>query len=155
MFTNKRILITGNISWEHLIVDQLLSNNPREIIMFRDTLEEEALKHALEGVDYVFHLAGITDVSMCEDQPFEAVKMNVIGTQHVIHASAANHVKKVIYLSIDKADHPSNVYELTKAAGERLITHANLLYSETQFIAVRAAADSDKRSIAILIMSSL
>lgn len=161
MFTNSRILVTGGTgSWGHELVRQLLPQQPKEVIVFSrnessqvamsrefehdalsfiigDIRDKEALVKACEGVDYVFHLAALKHVPVCEEQPYEALKTNVVGTQHVIEAAIANQVKRVIYISTDKAANPSNFYGMTKAIGEKLIVYANLLRSDTTFVCVR------------------
>jgi FlaA1/EpsC-like NDP-sugar epimerase len=91
----------------------------------------------MNDVDYVFHLAALKHVPVCEEQPMEAMKTNVLGTQNVIEAAIINHVDKVVYISTDKAANPSNFYGFTKAMGERLIVHANVLKSKTKFVCVR------------------
>lgn len=161
MFTNQRILVTGGTgSWGYELIRQLLPQQPEQIIIFSrnessqvamsrafehpalsfcigDIRDKEALLRACEGVDYVFHLAALKHVPVCEDQPYEALKTNVIGTQNVIEAAIANHVKRVIYISTDKAANPSNFYGMTKAIGEKLIVYANLLRSNTKFVCIR------------------
>ncbi|QYR23033.1 polysaccharide biosynthesis protein [Paenibacillus sp. sptzw28] len=161
MFTNQRILVTGGTgSWGYELIRQLLPQQPKEIIVFSrnessqvamsrsfedprlsfcigDIRDKEALMRACEEVDYVFHLAALKHVPVCEDQPYEALKTNVIGTQNVIEAAIANQVKRVIYISTDKAANPSNFYGMTKAIGEKLIVYANLLRSDTTFVCVR------------------
>ncbi|MGG0824002.1 polysaccharide biosynthesis protein [Paenibacillus turicensis] len=161
MFENKVILVTGGTgSWGHELVTQLLPFNPKKVIIYSrnestqvamsrqfedarlsfcigDIRDKEALTVACQGVDYVFHLAALKHVPVCEDQPYEALKTNVIGTQHVIEAAIENNVKKVIYISTDKAANPSNFYGMTKAIGEKLIVYANLLGSQTSFVTVR------------------
>ncbi|MBM7569276.1 polysaccharide biosynthesis protein [Paenibacillus sacheonensis] len=161
MFTNQRILVTGGTgSWGYELIRQLLPQQPKQIIVFSrnessqvamsrsfedprlsfcigDIRDKEALMRACERVDYVFHLAALKHVPVCEDQPYEALKTNVIGTQNVIEAAIANGVKRVIYISTDKAANPSNFYGMTKAIGEKLIVYANLLHSETTFVCVR------------------
>ncbi|MDQ0483383.1 polysaccharide biosynthesis protein [Guptibacillus hwajinpoensis] len=162
MFHNKTILVTGGTgSWGYELVKQLLEKNPEEIRVFSrnessqvamkrafhqkknlkfiigDIKEKDGLIEATKDVDYVFHLAALKHVPVCEDQPLEAMKTNVIGTQNVIDASIMNKVEKVVYISTDKAANPSNFYGFTKAMGERLITHANVLKSETKFVCVR------------------
>lgn len=161
MFTNQRILVTGGTgSWGHELIRQLLPLQPKQIIVFSrnessqvamnrtfenpilsfcigDIRDKEALMRACEKVDYVFHLAALKHVPVCEDQPYEALKTNVIGTQNVIEAAIANQVKRVIYISTDKAANPSNFYGMTKAIGEKLIVYANLLHSDTTFVCVR------------------
>jgi UDP-N-acetylglucosamine 4,6-dehydratase len=161
MFTNQRILVTGGTgSWGYELIRQLLPQNPRQIIVFSrnessqvamsrtfedgrlsfcigDIRDKEALTKACERVDYVFHLAALKHVPVCEEQPYEALKTNVLGTQNVIEAAIANRVKRVIYISTDKAANPSNFYGMTKAIGEKLIVYANLLHTDTKFVCVR------------------
>jgi FlaA1/EpsC-like NDP-sugar epimerase len=55
----------------------------------------------------------------------------------VIDAAIQNNVKKVIYVSTDKVADPSNFYGLSKAMGEKLIIHANILGSKTKFVSIR------------------
>ncbi|MDR0266999.1 polysaccharide biosynthesis protein [Paenibacillus sp.] len=161
MFKNKRILVTGGTgSWGYELVAQLLEQQPKEVIVYSrnessqvamsrdfehkrlnfrigDIRDKEALIAACQGVDYVFHLAALKHVPVCEDQPYEALKTNVIGTQNVIEAAIENKVRKVFYISTDKAANPSNFYGMTKAIGEKLIVYANLLNSDTHFVTVR------------------
>ena len=161
MFKDKRILITGATgSWGHELVKQLLDEDPKEIRLFSrnessqvammrqfsdkrlrfiigDIKERDGLILACQDVDYVFHLAALKHVPVCEEQPLEAMKTNVLGTQNVIDAAIYNQVKKVIYISTDKAANPSNFYGLSKAMGERLIIHANTLRTDTNFVCVR------------------
>jgi len=111
--------------------------NPRLKFCIGDVRDREALTKACEGVDLVFHLAALKHVPVCEDQPYEALKTNVIGTQNVIEAAIENKVERVINISTDKAANPSNFYGMTKAIGEKLIVYANLLRSETKFVCVR------------------
>ncbi len=162
MFTNKTILVTGGTgSWGNELVEQLLEKGPKEIRIFSrnetsqvlmrqkleynsklkfvigDVRDKEALVEACEGVDYVFHLAALKHVPVCEYQPLEALKTNVIGTQNIIEAAIANKVEKVINISTDKAANPSNFYGFTKAMGEKLIINANVLTDKTKFVCVR------------------
>ncbi|MER1999469.1 MAG: polysaccharide biosynthesis protein, partial [Lysinibacillus sp.] len=48
-----------------------------------------------------------------------------------------NNVKKVIYVSTDKAADPVNTYGMTKALGEKLMVHASLQKTNTQFVTIR------------------
>ena len=161
MFTNATILITGGTgSWGIELITQLLLLNPRKIIIFSrnenrqvimrrnfedtrlqfnigDIRDKSALSSACAGVDYVFHLAALKHVPVCEENPLEAIKTNIVGTQNVIEASIKNQVKKVVYVSTDKAADPANTYGMTKALGEKLILCANELSSHTRFLCIR------------------
>lgn len=162
MFKNQIILVTGGTgSWGEELVRQLLPYNPKEIRIFSrneanqftmnqnfnsnpklrfiisDIKEKDALIEACNGVHYVFHLAALKHVPVCELQPLEALKTNVIGTQNVIDAARCCGVKKVVYISTDKASDPSNFYGLSKAMGEKLIINANMLDTDTKFVCIR------------------
>ena len=162
MFENKTILVTGGTgSWGYELVKQLLTHNPKEIRVFSrnesnqftmkqefdnhpklsfiigDIKEREALMESCQDVNYVFHLAALKHVPVCEDQPIEALKTNVHGTQNVIDAAISCNVDRVVYISTDKASNPANFYGLSKAMGERLIIHANTLNTKTKFVCIR------------------
>ncbi|MCM3338742.1 polysaccharide biosynthesis protein [Paenibacillus sp. MER TA 81-3] len=147
MYKDKKILIiggTGTIGT--YLTKQLLAYEPKVIrILSRDEYKQyqmsldfkehisrlrfligdvrdaQRVTRAMEDVDYVFHLAAMKHVPLCEYNPFEAVKTNVIGTQNVIQAAIHNHVKRVLFTSSDKAICPTNTYGATKLTAERLI----------------------------------
>jgi len=162
IFDNARILITGGTgSWGQTLTRLMLEkHNPKEIIIFSrgelqqvlmqrkfknpkikyiigDVRDYEAVKFATKNVDYIFHMAALKHVPICEDQPQEAIKTNVTGTTNVVNAAIENRVKKVIDVSTDKAVEPLNLYGMTKAVGEKLIIQANDLTDHTKFVCVR------------------
>jgi len=164
MFNDQIILITGGSgSWGTELTKQLLSKySPKEIriysrgerrqaMMRREFENHEKLKFIIgdirdydrldescNKVDYLFHLAAMKHVPICEDNVVEAKKTNIIGTQNVVKAAMKNSIKKVIHISSDKAVDPLNFYGLSKAVGERLIIAANNLTDETSFVCIRA-----------------
>lgn len=162
MFKGKTLLITGGTgSWGQTLTIALLKEEPAEIRIFSrgefaqismqqqfqadsrlrfiigDIRDYQALKEACSGVDYVFHLAALKHVPVCEQQPEEAFKTNVYGTENVIRASIEQRVLKVIDVSTDKAVDPINVYGMTKAIGEKLMIRANSLSEHTRFVCIR------------------
>lgn len=161
MFKNARILVTGGTgSWGKELILQLLTLDSEEVVVFSrnedrqvkmrreiedprlsfkigDIRDKHALYQAFKGIDYVFHLAALKHVPICEEHPMEALKTNITGTQNVIDAAIFNEVKKVINVSTDKAADPANFYGFTKAIGEKLMIHAQLVNSNTKFVCVR------------------
>ena len=162
IFDNSRILITGGTgSWGQTLTRMLLERyDPNEIIIFSrgelqqvlmqrkfqnpkiryiigDVRDYEAVKFATTGVDYIFHMAALKHVPICEDQPQEAIKTNITGTTNIVNAAILNGVKKVIDVSTDKAVEPINLYGMTKAVGEKVIIQANELSAKTSFVCVR------------------
>jgi FlaA1/EpsC-like NDP-sugar epimerase len=94
---------------------------------------------AFDGIDTVFHAAALKHVPLCEYNPFDAVKTNVIGTQNVLDAALITGVDRVINVSTDKAVSPTNVMGATKLLAERLTISANYYKGEkkTAFSSVR------------------
>jgi len=70
-------------------------------------------------VDVVIHAAALKRVDDCEKDPIEAVRVNVQGTQNVIHAAVEEGVRKAVLISTDKACSPSTLYGATKLCAER------------------------------------
>lgn len=162
MFNNKKILITGGTgSWGQKLTAELLNSyNPSEIRIFSrgefaqvemerkfnnskikfiigDVTDYESLDFAIKEVDFIFHLAALKHVPICERQPHEAIKTNVIGTINVVKLALKYNIKKVIDVSTDKAVDPLNVYGTTKALGEKIIINANTKTNDTEFVCIR------------------
>lgn len=90
-----------------------------------DVRDKERLLRAFRGVDVVVHAAALKQVPACEYNPFEAVKTNVLGAQHVIDAAIDTGVKRVMAISTDKAVNPINLYGATKLCAEKMFVQAN------------------------------
>lgn len=90
-----------------------------------DVRQEERLLRAMEDIDVVVHTAAMKHVSICEYNPFEAVKTNVLGIQNVVDAAIDAGVERVVFTSSDKAVNPANTMGTTKLLGEKLITAGN------------------------------
>lgn len=163
-FKDKRILVTGGTgSIGSAIVKLLLPHKPKAVRVYSrdeskqfeleqelgtgsrvrflvgDIRDKERLNMAMEDVNTVFHAAALKHVSSCENNPFEAVKTNVQGTQNVIDCALANDVDKVIGISTDKATDPTNVMGCTKLLAEKIML-ASYFYKgmhKTKFCFVR------------------
>ena len=149
IFKNKKIFITGAGTIGSALLKRLLSlevdtirifdnseiklhnikceykdNNKIKLIL-GDIRDKDRLAFAMKGADIVFHTAALKHVYFCEDNPVDAVKTNVFGTQNVIDIAIRENVERVIYISTDKAVSPINVMGATKLLGERLIITAS------------------------------
>ncbi len=165
IFKGKIILVTGGTGSIGLeIVKQLLEYEPKVIRIFArhedrhyhvmqelgpentklrfivgDVRDKERLKMAMEGADIVFHAAALKQVPICEYNPFEAVKTNIIGTQNVIEAARDLNVDRVIGISTDKVVDPQSVLGVSKLMAEKLFL-ATFFYKgdkKTKFACVR------------------
>lgn len=89
-----------------------------------DIRDRDRVFLAMEDVDIVFNAAAMKHVHLSEDNPFEAVKTNVIGTQNMIEAARAADVKHFVQISTDKAAMPANVMGATKLLSEKMVVLA-------------------------------
>jgi UDP-glucose 4-epimerase len=144
MFKDKTLLITGGTgSFGNAVLKRFLGSDVREIrILSRDEKKQDDMRRrygsnkikfyigdvrdydsvlgAMRGVDHVFHAAALKQVPSCEFHPLEAVKTNVLGTEHVLEAALTCSVQRVICLSTDKAVYPINAMGISKAMMEKV-----------------------------------
>ena len=148
---NKTILISGaagSIGSE--IVRQVLDFKPKLIIMLDQaetplhnlTLEIEKSntevklkslitdirnKESLERVflmytpDVVYHAAAYKHVPLMEENPTQAIFVNVMGTKNLADLSIKYKVDKFVMVSTDKAVNPSNVMGASKRIAEKYV----------------------------------
>ena len=161
MFKNKILLITGGTgSFGNAVLDRFLDSDIKEIRIFSrdekkqhdmrvtyndpkikfylgDVRNENSLRDAMIGVDYVFHAAALKQVPSCEFYPMEAVQTNIIGTENMLNSAIKHKVKKVICLSTDKAVYPINAMGVSKSLMEKVFVAKSRINSETVIIGTR------------------
>jgi len=86
--------------------------------------------------EVVFHAAAHKHVPLMEANVGEAVKTNVFGTQCLADLADEYGVRTFVFISTDKAVHPSSVMGVTKNIAERYV-HALSQESSTRFTVVR------------------
>ena len=104
-----------------------------------DVRDIERLRLALRGVDIVIHAAALKDVLLGQYNPTEIVQTNVSGSDNVFRAALDCGVKRVMFISSDKACNADNAYGSSKHLAECLAVSYNS-YSgsgETRYSACR------------------
>ena len=155
-YKNKGILVTGGTGSVGLaLLNQLISCKPKSIkvltndensifdsgkkigenklikYIIGDIRDKERCQLALRNVDIVFHAAAMKHIDICEENPFDAVKTNVIGTSNMLEVSILEGVSKFVFISTDKATNPTTTLGASKLLAERLTLVAGT-YSEDQ-----------------------
>ncbi len=161
LFEDQTIVVLGGSGYlGREIVKRVLEYNPKKVIIFsRDEVKQfhlhslfpnpkvqtllgdirdyKSLQYVTKNADIVFHAAALKRIDALESNIEEAIKTNVIGSMNVFKACAANNVKKVLFVSTDKACLPVNAYGATKLLGEKLFSNYDKSSIKTRFMTVR------------------
>ena len=89
-----------------------------------------------EKPEIVYHCAAYKHVPIMEENPWESIKVNIIGTKNIADISIKYKVEKFLMISTDKAVNPTNVMGASKRVSEIYINNLNR-QSNTQFITTR------------------
>jgi len=89
----------------------------------------------MKDIDVVFHAAALKHVSLAEQNPREAHRINVMGLLNLLDNSAST--KRFVHISSDKAIGVMNCYGGTKLLGEYLVRESNSLYPSNKYIVIR------------------
>lgn len=111
---------------EHKQVSLATSNwvNKEVTYTIGDVKDKDSVINVIEDFQpqIIINTAALKHVPICEINPFESVKVNILGHQNLIEAvQRANHrIETLIFISSDKACKPINTYGMCKAISERL-----------------------------------
>jgi FlaA1/EpsC-like NDP-sugar epimerase len=96
-------------------------------INFRFILGDISNKHRLEPLfqkynfSMVYHAAAYKHVPLIENNPHEAILVNVFGTKNLATLSSKYKINRFVMISTDKAVNPTNVMGASKRGAELLV----------------------------------
>lgn len=120
-------------------MDNLTFNRKIDVkTIIADIRDEKTLRHAFENYsfDLIFHAAAYKHVPAMEQHPFQAISVNTLGTQLLADLANEFSVKKMVFVSTDKAVNPTNVMGASKRAAEMYIQSKGRI-SNTAYITTR------------------
>lgn len=111
--------------------------HPRFRFIKADIRDRESLRPAFQGIEWVFHLAGLADIVPSIEQPADYYSTNVTGTFNVLECAREHGVKRLVYAASSSSYgipeiyptpetspiQPQYPYALTKYIGEELVLH--------------------------------
>lgn len=98
-----------------------------EIKVYKMNISDEDFKNCLrtimkkENIHYVIHSAAMKYVEICEHNPIETIKTNVLASKVIIDLCIESKVKNLLCLSTDKSNTPFNIYGMSKNIMERMV----------------------------------
>ena len=92
-----------------------------------DILRDEPLAPLFGSCEpsIIYHTAGLKDLAALEFEPFRALETNLIGTLRLLHLADCAQVEHFVYVSTDKAVHPTSVLGVSKRISELILLIAS------------------------------
>ncbi len=137
------VVIVDNLSCGRLGNIKSFQDNNRLDFKKVDILDIDELNKYFDGVDWVFHLAGLADIVPSIEHPEKYYDANVTGTFNVLECARNAKVKRFVYAASSSSYgipekyptpesspiKPEYPYALTKYMGEELVLHWSRLYN--------------------------
>ncbi|MFA4827368.1 MAG: SDR family NAD(P)-dependent oxidoreductase [Candidatus Shapirobacteria bacterium] len=138
----KKIVVYARSEYRHFLLDCRLKHLKTSTAIdycIGDIRDKDRLESVMEGINIIFHTAGLKHVPVCEHNPQEAIKTNILGSQNIFDLAVKYKINKVIAISSDKAVNPTTFMGMTKLVMERLFIgpHTLDLSSNTIFSVIR------------------
>ena len=136
------VVVVDNLTSGRLKNLESVSSYARFSFANVDIRDPAALQPLFEGVDWVFHLAGLADIVPSIEMPSQYYSTNVSGTFNVLECARHCGVKRLLYAASSSSYgipdiyptpesspiQPQYPYALTKYMGEELVLHWASVY---------------------------
>lgn len=141
LFTSnfKRLILVDNAETSLFYLKHSIDFKEKDNIEFilGDIRDKPQMSHIFETFKptYIFHTAAYKHVSIVEENPFAAIKTNILATKLLSKLAIEHYSKRFIFISTDKAVNPVGVMGMTKLISENYLSKLNS--NITQFISAR------------------
>jgi UDP-glucose 4-epimerase len=141
---NNQLFVTSRDEAKHWTMRNKLQKGLNVDFLVSDIRDFKRIESVIRNVqpDVIILAAALKQVDTCERSPYESVQTNLLGISNVIDAvlnleNQLDNLESVLMVSTDKACAPTNVYGMSKAISERIVTSANSRFGRIKFIGVR------------------
>ncbi len=111
------------------VIDKKKSLNHKVKFIKLDISNLKRVTKLTKNIDYIYHLAGVSDINKVKKMPNQTIKDNIILTANLLEATRINKIKRFIFASSIYAHGKSgNLYTTSKLAAENIIKNYSLLY---------------------------
>lgn len=136
------VVVIDNLTTGRMVNLKGVAPHPRFRFVNADVRDPAAIAPTFEGVDWVFHLAGLADIVPSIEMPAHYFSTNVAGTFNVLESARKAGVRRLLYAASSSSYGipdtyptpetapigPQYPYALTKYMGEELVLHWAKLY---------------------------
>jgi len=158
-------LITGGAgSLGRELVREIHARDPRDIVrvidineaglamlkhptrrIYGDICNQDRIDFAMRHVDICIHAAAMKNLEIAEYNIDAVLRTNVQGTLSVARAAMKRQVSHAIFISSDKAVHPTTAYGASKAMGEKTWFWAHRIQNRSTFSILRSGNFMESR----------
>jgi FlaA1/EpsC-like NDP-sugar epimerase len=140
-YTLKHLILVDQAESDLYDLQQELFQNGMTnfVALVADVRDKNRMREIFEEYrpEKVFHAAAYKHVPLMEDSPYEAVKVNVLGTKNIADLAIQYKVDRFVMVSTDKAVNPTNVMGATKRVAEMYISCVSKHQEVTKFTTTR------------------
>ena len=84
----------------NVIVFDLNSPKRKDVEFIKGSiLDKTLIRHSLKNINFVFHLAAVSDINKVKTIPIKTIETNVLGTTYLLEALKKNDIKRFIFSS--------------------------------------------------------
>lgn len=90
--------------------------------------------------DVIIIAGALKHIDICENNISQTIKTNILGVENIVNCVlkiVPENLRAVLFVSTDKACSPVNVYGMSKAIAERIVTNASTKCEKIKFLCVR------------------
>jgi UDP-glucose 4-epimerase len=125
-----------------------------------DILNPKDLDRAINGADFVFHFAALSDINQALDEPINTAKVNILGTVLALESCRKHNVKRFIHAStiyVNSAD--GGFYRSSKKAAEDYVEEYKKIYgfnyTVLQFGSLYGPRSDDTNGVKLIVKKAI